>query len=277
MRGFAKIICLGFVLAACGGSSDTPPGPLAKHFDDMYIARIPLDQKQSVVTTNNDYSVAKMETATAQAQFEETDSQLHQARNDEKAAKLQVDSAVSAKKSADASADQNRVNQAVKDLHTAEDMDKAAQARVKYLEDYRNYMKIYWRYTQENQYWREAQFEAAKAQIAKQNNIAPKGVSYDDYPKQVDARGKRTESAKERAQKSKERVMSTREAWLKIQHQADTESGKQTALWDPMASGGQAPTQVEHPQQAEIKSMPAVQEPPAPPAAGSDSAPAQQQ
>lgn len=286
MRGFWNILCLGLVLAACGGSSDSPPGPLAKHFDDMYIARIPLEQKQSVVTTNNDYSVAKMEAATAQAQLDESEGQLHQAGNDEKAAKLQVDSAVSAKKMADTSADQNRINQAVKDLHTAEDLDKAAQARVKYLQDYRNYLKIYLRYTQENLYWREAQFEAAKAAIAKQNNIAPKGVNYDDYPKQVDARGKRTQSAQQRAQKAKEHVMATREAWMKIQHQGDTESGKQTALWDPMATGGQAPTQVEHPEQAPIKSMPAVQQPPQPqpqaqpqpqqaPPAGSDAAPAQ--
>lgn len=273
MRGFAKIICLGFVLAACGGSSDAPPGPLSKHFNDMYIARIPLEQKQSVVTTNNDYSVAKMEEATAQAQFEECDSQLHQARNDQKAAKLQVDSAVSAKKMADSSADTNRINQAVKDLHTAEDADKAAQARVKYYEDYRNYMKTYWRYTQENTYWREAQFEQAKAQTAKQNNIAPKGFNPDDYPKQVEARGKRTQAAKERAQKGKEHVMASRDNWMKLQKTADTEAGKQSSLWDPMAAGGQvaAPQQNEHPQQADIKSMPQA------PAAGSDAAPEQPQ
>ncbi len=235
MRGFAKIICLGFVLAACGGSSDAPPRPLDKHFNDMYIARIPLEQKQSVVTTNNDYSVAKMEEATAQAQYEETDAQLHQARNDAKAAKLQVDSAVSAKKMADTSADQNRVNQAVKDLHTAEDLDKAAQARVKYLEDYRNYMKVYWRYTQENTYWREAQFEQAKAKLAKSNNIAPKGVNYDTFPKQLDERQKRTQSAKERAEGDKQKVVSARDNWLKIQDQADKENGRASVFWDPMA------------------------------------------
>lgn len=229
----------------------------------MYIARIPLEQKQAVVTTNNDYSVAKMETATAEAQYQESDGQLHQARNDAKAAKLQVDSAVSAKKSADTSADQNRINQAVKDLHTAEDLSKAADERVKYLADYHNYLKVYWRYTQENQYWREAQFEAAKAQIAKANNIAPKGVSYDDYPKQVDARGKRVQAAKERAEKAKQHVLGTREAWMKIQHQADTEAGKQSSLWDPMANP-MGPTQPEHAQQAEIKSMPTTNMTPAP-------------
>jgi hypothetical protein len=237
----------------------------------MYIARIPLEQKQAVVTTNNDYSVAKMESATAEAQYQESDSQLHQARNDAAAAKLQVDSAVSAKKSADTSADQNRINQAVKDLHTAEDLQKASQERVKYLTDYHNYLKVYWRYTQENQYWREAQFEAAKAQIAKANNIAPKGVSYDDYPKQVEARGKRTQSAKDRAEKSKQHVLATRESWMKIQHQADVEAGKQSSMWDPMAQP-QGPTGNEQrPQQAEIKSMGTTQ----PAGNASEPAPAQ--
>jgi hypothetical protein len=243
----------------------------------MYIARIPLDQKQSVVQTNNDFSVAKMETATAEAQYQESDSQLHQARNDASAAKLQVDSAVSAKKSADASADTNRINQAVKDLHAAEDMQKSAQARVTYLADYRNYLKIYWRYTQENEYWREAQFETAKAQVAKANNIAPKGFAFDDYPKQTDARGKRVQSAKDRAEKAKQHVLGTREAWMKIQHQADVESGKQSALWDPMAQPT-APTAVEHPQQAEIKTNPGNTNPPAPaPAPENGTAPPAQQ
>ena len=38
------------------------------------------------------------------------------------------------------------------------------------------------RYAQENMYWREAQFEVAKAQIGQENNIAPKGVTYDYVP-----------------------------------------------------------------------------------------------
>ena len=33
-------------------------------------------------------------------------------------------------------------------------------------------------------YWREAQYELAKAQLAQKNNIAPKGVQYDWFPKQ---------------------------------------------------------------------------------------------
>src|SRR5450432_620329 len=99
MRGFLPIVCASLlaVMAACG-SSDSPPGPLAKHFDEMYIAAIPLDQKQQVVQTQQEWNVARMENANADAQVKESESQLHQARNDQKATRLSIDSAVSNKK-----------------------------------------------------------------------------------------------------------------------------------------------------------------------------------
>src|SRR6185503_12846053 len=112
--------------------------------------------------------------------------------------KLAVDSAISAKKSAEQSADMNRMNNAQKDLRAAEDSQKAAQARVKYFEAYRAYLKRYHRYTQENMYWREAQYESAKATLAKANNIQPKGVNYEDFPKQLTDREKRSAKSKEK-------------------------------------------------------------------------------
>jgi hypothetical protein len=240
MRSLSKIFAIAVVaviveLGACGGASDSPPGPLAKHFDDMYIAAIPLDQKQSVVQSQNDWSVAKMENAKAEADFNESTTQLQVARNDQKAAKLGVDSAVSNKKSAEASADTNRINQATKDLHTAEDLAKAADERVKYIEAYREYLKTTLRYAQENMYWREAQYELAKAQLGQKNSIAPKGVTYDSFPQQEQERGKRTSAAKERVDASKQRVMSARENWVKAQEAADRESGHPANLPDPMA------------------------------------------
>ena len=80
MRSLPKILSLGVlwmsVAAGCGGPSDEPPGPLGKHLDDMYIAQIPLDQKQSVVQTQNDWSLAKMENAKADADLNEANAQL---------------------------------------------------------------------------------------------------------------------------------------------------------------------------------------------------------
>jgi hypothetical protein len=240
MRSPSKIFAIAILaivvdLGACGGSQDAPPGPLAKHFDDMYIAAIPLDQKQPVVQSQNDWSVSKMENAKAEADLNESATQVSVVRNEQKAAKLAVDSAVSNKKSADASADTNRMNQAAKDLHTAEDLAKAADDRVKYFEAYRDYLKIVLRHAQENMYWREGQYELAKAQLGQKNSIAPKGVSYDTFPKQEQERGKRTSSAKERVDAAKQRVMSARENWVKAQETADRESGHPANLSDPMA------------------------------------------
>lgn len=234
MRG--SLVFIVFILA-CGGSSDQPPGPLSKHFDDMYIAAVPLDEKGSVVKTENDYSVSKMEQAKGEADYNEVTTQLSVARNDQKASHLAVDSANQQRKDAEKSADMNRINQSQIAKRNAEDLEKAAELRVKYLDTYRNYLRRYWRYTQENMYWREAQYEAAKAQIAKAKGIAPKNVTYDAFPKQQDERGKRTQSAKEKAEQDKVKAVQARDAWLKSQQLADGENGRPSpsSLWDPMA------------------------------------------
>lgn len=233
MRGFLTIVCL-LGLYACG-SSDSPPGPLAQHFDEMYIAAIPLDQKQAVVQTQQAWNVARMENANAEAQVKESDSQLHQASNDQKATRLAMDSAASNTKSAQASNDMNRINDSTKAESTAKDVGKASDARVKYLQTYHSYLKHYLRYTQENMYYREAEFEAAKAQLAKTNNIAPKGVTYDSFPKQQESRKGRTDSAKSKAESAKSSVSSQRDNWLHIQETADKENGHASVFWDPMA------------------------------------------
>jgi hypothetical protein len=208
----------------------------------MYIARIPLDQKGTVVETQNAWSIAKMENANAEANEQEADGQLRQAKNDYSAAKLAVDSAITAKKSAEQSADMNRMNNAQKDLKAAEDSATAAKLRVTYFDAYRVYLKRYHRYTMENMYWREAQYESAKATLAKQNNIAPKGVNYEDFPKQLESRGKRTASAKEKAESYKSKAVSTRQEWLTAQQAADKLTGRTGNLYDPMAQKEGGPT-----------------------------------
>lgn len=241
MRLPSKILVLAVLaaaaeLGACGGASDSPPGPLTTHFDDMYIATIAPAQKPTVVQTQQDWSVSRMEDAKAEADYNESATQLSIAQNDLKAAKLGVDSAVSAKKSAEASADTNRINNATKDLHNAEDVAKAAEARVKYIEAYRAYLKLALRGAQESMYWREAQYEVAKAQVGQQNNIAPKGVAYDSFPKQEQERQKRASSAKDRLDSERQRAMSAREAWRTAQETADRETGRPSNFPDPLAA-----------------------------------------
>jgi hypothetical protein len=244
MRGLWQLFCVTMVLvaSACGGSSDGPPGPLNKHIDDMHIARIPLDQQGTVVEAMNKWSISKMEAANAEAQVQEADSQLHQARNDHKASKLAIDSAIAAKKSAEQSSDMNRINTAQNDLRNAEASEKAAKERVKYFEAYQRYLKKYHRYTQENMFWREAQYEAAKAQIAKSNSIQPKGINLADFPAQAEQRGKRTEGAKGKAEGEKQKAVGARQSWLSQQGTADKATGRTGTLYDPMAPKEGGPT-----------------------------------
>ncbi|HEY1553705.1 MAG TPA: hypothetical protein VGF94_02670 [Kofleriaceae bacterium] len=231
----------------------------------MYIAAIPLDQKQSVVQTQNDWSIAKMEQAKADADSNEVTTQLSIARNDVKASRLSIDSAVAAKKSADASADTNRINQATKDLNAAQEVEKAAEAHVHYLEAYAHYLHRYLRYTQENTFWRESQYELAKAKVAQANHIAPKGVNYADFPSQHDGRMKRTQGAKDRLEHEKQSANESRSHWLEIQKRADIDSGHNTSAWDPMMNGGMAAGGVDvHANVVETKSGPVAPPPPAP-------------
>jgi hypothetical protein len=236
MGALSKIFAFGVVVmvaAGCGG--DSKPKPLEHRFDEMYVARFTLEQKGDIVKARNDWEVSRMENANAESQLAEIDSQVKIVKNEQKAAKLAVDNAVANKKTADASADTNRINAAIKEVRTAELLQRAAEARTKYFETYQGYVKVLGRYTTENMYWREAQFEVAKAKLAQQNNIAPKGVEYGWYPRQEAERGKRVQVARDKEQGAKQRAQSARETWLRAQQEADQASGKPTSYPDPMA------------------------------------------
>lgn len=240
MRVLSKIFAIAVVVivsgvAACGGSSESPPQPLQRKFDEIHVARFTLEQKNDIVKARNDWEVSRMENAQSEAELGEVANQLTVANNDRKAAKLAVDSAVSNKKAAEKSADTNRINASQQELHTAELGLRAAEARVKYFEAFKAYLKRKSIYTAENMYWREAQFELSKAKLAQANNIAPKGVQYDWYPKQETERSKRAQIAREKMDGEKQKAMSARDAWLKAQQAADQASGKPTSYPDPMA------------------------------------------
>ncbi len=232
------------VLSACGGSSDSPPKPLSRHFDDMFIAQIPLDQKQAVVQAQNDYSVAKMENAKSDADLSEANAGVEIAKNDRKSANNTLDSALTNKKQADASADQNRINDAARALRAAELAKKASEKRVKYMEVYRDWLKQHARYTLENLYWREAQFERAKADVAQKNNIAPKDFKFTDYPQQEEERQGRVGKAKERAESQRGKANDARQEWLRQQGESDEANGRSSDIPDPMAkiSGSTSPS-----------------------------------
>lgn len=240
MRLLSKIFAgaafsLAASLAACG-TSDAPPGPLARHFDDMYIASIGLEQKTAIVNQQQAWSVAKMENAKADADLQDVQtSKLPVARNELKTLHIAVDTAVTEKKAAQQSNDTTKINSAAKNLDTASKLEKAGQAHVHYLEVYLNYLKATQRYTAENMYWQEAKFEAAKSQLAQQNHIAPQNIKHEWYPSQEAERGRRVEGAKAKWEARRNDAQKARDQWLSVQKEADTAAGNITQTYDPMA------------------------------------------
>jgi hypothetical protein len=234
----ARFALLVVVCAACGGSADEkPPVPLQNHFDDMYIAQVPLDQKQDVVKAQNDWSIAKMEQAKAEADYNDSAASLEVAKNDAKSAHTTLDSAMTMKNNATKSGDLNKTNDATRTEKVAEDQAKAADEHVHYFERYRNYLGALWRFTQETMYWREAQYELAKSSVAQHAGKAIANVNYNNFPAQESERNRRAAHWKDKSEAAKQDAHAARDHWLDMQKTADVEAGhpQNYSTPDPMA------------------------------------------
>jgi len=263
------------MIGACGGPQDEPPKPLSRHFDDMYIAAVPIEEKQAVIKTQNDWSVAKMEKAKADADQNEAGVLVDVAKNEREATRLDERSAQSRKKAAEQSADMTRINEANKEVAGTELARRAADERVGYLEAYRNWLKVQVRGTEHNMYWREAQFELAKARVARSKNIQPKGFVYEEFERQEADRAKKSAGYKDKVERERAKALDARTRWLATQGEADKLLGKRNQFPDPMAPKqvrGTDPTQGSGGYtvgQGQQGTPPPQQQPPPPPQAPS--------
>jgi len=258
MRGASKIASFALVwIAACGGEKEKPPVPLPHHFDEQPLRR--LGPQQQVIDAKSQYEIAKAEADKAEADYEDTGTQLQVARNDLKQTQIAIDTAITQKQAAQKTGDMNAVNQAQIQERTAEKLKEAAAARVRFLDVYRSYTRRFWWYAQENMYWREAQLEQVKANVAKERGIQPAKTEFGWFPSQVDERGKRTAHARDKVAKDKEAAAAAHATWRKLQDQADKDNGRATTAWDPMAPQAQPPMPSP---QVETKTMSNAQTPP---------------
>ncbi len=230
-----KVTAAALFLVACGGPSDPPPGPLAKHFQDTFLASLPLDQRQDEIAAKSAYDVAVLEQAKAEADFNDARTRLDVAKNDKDAAALDEKSAKTRQDAANTSADMNRVKEADKEMKGVGLAKQAADQRYEYMTAYRAWLKRLVRFTQENTYWKEAQYELAQARLAQKNNIMPAGFVFDDYVKQEAARAKRTADARDKADKDKQAAMTARTKWIALQAESDKTLGRKSEFPDPLA------------------------------------------
>lgn len=234
---FFLLCALGVGGLGCGGGNDdVRPGPLSARLDMMHVASVAMDQKQAMLQAQNEWTIAQAENAKAEADYNAITAQMTVVRNDREKAKLEVSSAASNKKTADASSDTNKINAAEKELRSAELGVKAADARIRYYDAYKGYLLRHWRWTEEHMYWKEAQFELSKAQLAQKNNISPKGVTLDSFGKQEADRSKRAAVAKGKVDAEKNKASGAREEWLRAQQTADQAKGQPSSFPDPMLS-----------------------------------------
>lgn len=229
-------LATGATLAACGGGADGPT-PLSRRFEDSYIARLPVEQQGDIIKAESDHGVAKREQAKADADLREAQDLLKIANNEAAAAKLDVSSAKTRLTAAEPTADRDRIDAAKKEQAAAEQAKGAADERVHYYAAYRDWLKQLVRYTQENTYWRESQYELAKARLAEKNHIAPSGFNLDNYTSQESARSKRTAAAKDKANDARSKALAIRSRWLALQNAADQTLGKKSQFPDPMGAG----------------------------------------
>ncbi len=207
-------------LIACGGGGDAGPVPLAHHLDDMHIAQVPIAEQQAVIQARNDYSVAKMTRAKAEADYGDSGTKLDVAKNQRKQALLEEKSARAKEKSANKSSDMNRINTAKREKHAAELSRKAADEKVDTIKLDRKYLKKWLRYTEENLYAMEAKYELSKAQLAKDKNIRPRGFAFADFQAQSRARSKRAQRAKMLSDQSKKDADARRKKWKALEKEA---------------------------------------------------------
>lgn len=236
MQARSKILALAVILLiGCGGGGgESKPKPLKYRYDDSLLVQVSTDQRTAVDASRAAWNRAQDEHRKAEADYNEVNGQMAVVKNDRKAAQLKIDSAKSMKKQADSTSDMNKINAAQKELRTAELLKKAADARLKYYEAYRNFLKKHMRFTAEQMYWREAQYELAKSQLGQANAIRRNDINYANYGPQESERAKKAEKARDAALSEKQKAASARENWLKLQAEADQHAGARSNHPDPM-------------------------------------------
>ena len=222
-------ILLALAAVGCGGGGASVK-PLKHHFDETNIALVPMENKQPMLKAQQAYFEAKAYVQQAEAQLNEAVTELKVAKNKKKAAALEYKSAKDRKKAADASNDMNKVNAAAKEMRVAELDKRAADYAVEYRASQKKYGKKYLRYTQEDMYSKEAKYELAKARVAKEKNIIPKGFKYENYESQAEKRSEAAQRSKAGADELKGKVEGQKQKLAALEQEAARARGSSTAL-----------------------------------------------
>ena len=240
MRESLKVLVICLVIGCGGGGGESKPKPLKTRYDEALLVQVAAEQRTAADAARTTWMKSQDENRKAEADYNEVNGQMNIVKNDKKSAELKLSNAKEMKKQADKSADANKQNAAQNELRAAERGKSAAEARVKYYENYRNFLKKWMRFTAEQMYWREAQYELAKSQVGQAAGLRRSDINYAEYGPQEADRAKKAEKARDNAQSQKKSAADAREAWLKAQAEADQAAGARSNFPDPMLAHSQA-------------------------------------
>jgi len=242
-----SLLALITVASACGGGGASRPGPLKFTIDDMFIARVPMEQKTGVLEAKNQYDLARMERASVEAEHSEATTDLQVAKNELAQAQLDEKSAKSRKKAADESADLNRMDAAAKEMRVAQLSRQAAAKKVDYMKARRELLKKKLLQAEDEAYAQEAKYELSKARVAKANNIRPKGFDPNNFERQSADRSKHAQRSKALIQREMQKAENLRREWQALVRDADRARGtapapSQSQFQNPSTSPGPNPS-----------------------------------
>lgn len=220
-----SLLALLVAAPACGGGGQSRPGPLKHTIEDMYIARVPMQEKSGVLEAKNEYDMARMEQASVEADFNESGTDMQVAKNELAQAQLDEKSAQSRKKAADDSADVTRMDAAARELRAAQLSRQAAAKKVDYMKAQRDYLKKKLLQAEDESYAKEARYELAKARLAKANNIRPKGFDPANFERQAQERSKHAQRSKSLIQREGARAENLRREWQALVRDAERAKG----------------------------------------------------
>jgi hypothetical protein len=236
MQAYSKIFAFAvLLLIGCGGGGgESKAKPLKVRYDDALLVQVAAEQRVAADAARATWQKSQDENRKAEADLAEVQGQMTVVKNDKKSADIDLDSAKSMKKQADSSNDANKQNAAQNELRSKELAKKAAEQRLKYYEAYQKFLKKHVRFTAEQMYWREAQYELSKSQVGQAAALRPPKVNYAEYGPQEADRAKRAEKARDQALSEKQKAAEARNNWLKAQAEADQHAGKPSNFPDPM-------------------------------------------
>lgn len=190
---FAWILCA-LVAAACGGASrQVRPTPLRYHFKEQHLAAVPAGDKAEMLKARDEYHRARQENRQAESDRARNEQEIEAAERDARKARGKKEAADSA---AEKPGDWNQVNLAKRDKRVAEVTARAADQKVEMLKARRSWLEARVQFTREYVFAAEADYELAKAKVARAHDIAPPDFAFQAYVDQSELRRRKAEKLK---------------------------------------------------------------------------------